>query len=153
KTRNINDTDRNLSSQSHIARKSGGNGSPNSKGHKQDTQEQTCPCRSAQASPAQTIAIGPIWRRHWKVQWEGLTVWLDVGDRNSFYCVLNEEAEVQERNKCRTAERELRAVFGKFPRGTRVALEASTHSGWISRLLEEIGLDVLVGQPRKMPQI
>lgn len=153
KTTNINDVNCNLDSQSQVAKNSARNGFCHSKGHEQETQEQTCCFRSVPPSPAQGTALGPIWRRHWKVQWEGLTVGLDVGDRNSFYCVLTEEAEVQERNKCRTTERELRAVFGKFPAGTRVALEASTHSGWISRLLEEIGLDVLVGQPRKMPQI
>jgi len=153
KTTNINDANCNLHSQSPIAKNSARNDFRQSKGHEQETQDQTCCCRSVPSSPAQGAALGPIWRRHWKVQWEGLTVGLDIGDRNSFYCVLNEEAEVQERKTCRTTEKELRAALGKFPAGTRVALEASTHSGWISRLLEEMGLDVLVGQPRKMPQI
>jgi transposase len=153
KTTNINKSNHNRSSQSQAAKKTAGDGPSKGKRRKGETQEQMRHCHSAQSSPAQTMAIPPVWRRHWKVQREGLTLGLDVGDRNSFYCVLNEEAEVEERNKCRTTEDELRAVFGKFPAGTRVALEASTHSAWISRLLEEIGLDVLVGQPRKMPQI
>jgi transposase len=126
---------------------------PAKRKEEREMDEQRHQCHSAEQSPASATAVSASWRRHWKVQREGLTLGLDIGDRNSFYCVLNGEAEVQERDKCRTTEKELRAVFGKFPAGTRVAMEASTHSGWISRLLEEMGLDVLVGQPRKMPQI
>ena len=35
----------------------------------------------------------------------------------------------------------------------RVALEAGTHSGWVSRLLEGLGHEVLVGNPRKLRAI
>ena len=149
--RNINNTNGNLDGDSHV-QESARKASPKSKKRTGETQESRC-CRSTQSSRAPAIELGAIWRRRWKVQWEGLTVGLDIGDRYSFYCVLNEQAEVHERGKCRTTEKDLRAVFSKFPAETRVALEASTQSGWISRLLEEIGLDVLVGQPRKMPQI
>jgi transposase len=35
----------------------------------------------------------------------------------------------------------------------RVAIEASTHSPWVSRLLSELGHEVLVGNPRKLRMI
>src|ERR1700731_5286936 len=41
-------------------------------------------------------------RRRWKVQRVGLTVGLDVGDKISHYCVVNEEAEGVERGKLKT---------------------------------------------------
>jgi hypothetical protein len=34
--------------------------------------------------------------------------------------------------------------------GATVALEAGTHSPWISRLLEQMGCSVYVGNPRKL---
>jgi len=46
-------------------------------------------------------------------------------------------------------ERELRAVFSGFS-PSLVAIEAGTHSPWISRLLGELGHEALVGNPRKL---
>src|ERR1035438_604007 len=36
---------------------------------------------------------------------------------------------------------------------TRVALEAGTHSGWISRLIESYGYEVIVASPREVRKI
>src|SRR5947207_4072334 len=91
--------------------------------------------------------------RRWKVQREGLTVGLDVGDKISHYCVLNEEAEVVERGKLKTTPAALQPWIEALPAGTRVVLETGTHSRWISRLMEQARQEVLVAQPRKMPQI
>jgi transposase len=44
----------------------------------------------------------------------------------------------------------LKRYFSKVAAGTPVALEAGTHSGWVSRLLEGLGLKVLVAQPRRV---
>lgn len=92
-------------------------------------------------------------RRRWKVQRVGLTVGLDVGDKISHYCVLNEEAEVVERGKLKTTPAALQPWLEALPAGTRVVLETGTHSSWISRLIEPAGHEALVAQPRKMPQI
>jgi transposase len=43
----------------------------------------------------------------------------------------------------------LKNRFSKMPRA-RIALEAGTHSAWVSRLLEECGHEVLVANPRKL---
>lgn len=80
------------------------------------------------------------------------TVGLDVGDRNSHYCVLDAESEWMEEGRIRTTEASLRKQFGDDVR-MRIALEAGTHSAWISRLLKELGHEVIVANPRKVPAI
>src|SRR5919206_3555958 len=72
-----------------------------------------------------------------------LTIGLDLGDRVSCYCVLDEEGEVIGRSQVVTEKQPLEVVFGKFP-PSLVALEVGTHSPWISRLLEELGHEVIV---------
>ena len=42
-----------------------------------------------------------------------------------------------------------RKVFGAMPR-SRIALEIGTHSPWVSRLLSELGHEVVVGNARKV---
>ena len=64
-----------------------------------------------------------------------LTMGLDLGDRNSWYCVLNEAGQIQLEQRVRTTAKTLREVFGAMPR-CRIALEIGTHSRWISRLQE-----------------
>ena len=68
-----------------------------------------------------------------------LTVGLDLGDRNSWYCVLDESGQIQLEQRVRTNAKGLREVFGAMPR-SRVPLEIGTHSPWISRLLGELGM-------------
>ena len=78
-----------------------------------------------------------------------LTIGLDLGDRNSWYCVLNEAGQIQLEQRIRTSAKTLQEVFGVMPRG-RVALETGTHSPWISRLLSELGHEVIVANARKV---
>src|SRR5499433_2210531 len=78
-----------------------------------------------------------------------LTIGLDLGDRNSWYCVLDEAGQIQLEQRVRTTEKALREVFGTMPR-SRVALEIGTHSPWISRLLRELGHEVIVANARKV---
>jgi hypothetical protein len=67
-----------------------------------------------------------------------LTIGLDLGDRNSCYCVLDEAGRIRLEQRVRTNARALPEVFGAMPR-SRIALEIGTHSPWISRLLSELG--------------
>jgi len=46
----------------------------------------------------------------------------------------------------------VRGYFEKLP-PCRIGMEAGTHSGWVSRILEELGHEVLVGHPRKLRMI
>jgi transposase len=74
---------------------------------------------------------------------------LDLGDRYSHYCVLTRDAELVEEGRLQSTEAVLGKQFGNEPR-MRVALEAGTHSPWVSRLLEGFGHEVLVANPRKI---
>ena len=78
-----------------------------------------------------------------------LTIGLDLGDRNSWYCVVDEAGQIQLEQRVGTKARALREVFGGMPR-SRVALETGTHSPWISRLLSELGHEVIVAHARKV---
>jgi len=63
-----------------------------------------------------------------------LTIGLDLGDRNSWYCALDEAGQIRLEQRVRTNVKALCEVFGALPR-SRIALEIGTHSPWISRLL------------------
>jgi len=78
-----------------------------------------------------------------------LTIGLDLGDRNSWYCVLDEAGQIQLEQRVRTSAKTLYEVFGAMPR-SRIALEIGTHSPWISRLLRELGHGVIVANARKV---
>lgn len=82
----------------------------------------------------------------------GMTVGLDLGDRYSHYCVLNEESEVVEEGRIQSTESAYRSHFEGEPR-LRIALECGTHSPWASRLLKNFGHQVIVANARKIPAI
>jgi len=81
-----------------------------------------------------------------------ITVGLDLGDRFSHYCMLNEEGEAIESGRIQSTEAALRRHFEAEPR-MRIALECGTHSPWISRLLEQWGHQVIVANARKIRAI
>ena len=78
-----------------------------------------------------------------------LTIGLDLGDRNSWYCVLDEAGRIQLEQRVHTTAKGLQEVFGGMP-GSRIALEIGTHSPWISRLLKQWGDEVIVANARKV---
>jgi len=78
-----------------------------------------------------------------------LTVGLDLGDRSSFYCVLDEAGDVLLEQKVSTTPKAIREIFGAMPR-SRIALETGTHSPWVSRLLSELGHEVIVAHARSV---
>ena len=78
-----------------------------------------------------------------------LTIGLDLGDRNSWYCVVDEAGQIRLEQRVRTSAKALQEVFGTMPR-SRIALEIGTHSPWISRLLSELGHEVIVANARKV---
>ena len=77
------------------------------------------------------------------------TVGLDLGDGWSWYCVLDEGGDVVFEHKLSTTPKALREVFGAMPH-SRVALETGTHSPWVSRLMKELGHEVIVAQASKV---
>ena len=78
-----------------------------------------------------------------------LTVGLDVGDRYVQVCVLDETGEVVEESRLPTKAAALERRFADCD-PLRMVLEAGTHSPWLSRLLQELGHEVLVANPRKL---
>ena len=80
------------------------------------------------------------------------TAGLDIGDRYCHYCLLNEDGEVMESGKIKTREKALREQFEGEQR-MRIAMECGTHSPWISRLLKELGHEVIVANARKIEAI
>ena len=81
-----------------------------------------------------------------------LTIGLDLGDRWSFYCVLNERGEVLREEKLPTTSEAMKRTFEKFP-ASRFVLETGTHSPWISRLLTELRHEVIVAHAQKVQLI
>ena len=79
-----------------------------------------------------------------------VTAGLDLGDKYSYLCLLDTDGgEVIEEGRVRTTPEALRRRFTS-ERPMRVAIEAGTHSPWVSRLLEECGHEVLVANARKL---
>jgi transposase len=81
-----------------------------------------------------------------------LTIGLDVGDKNSYFAVIDYVEDFVEEGEVRTTKKGLREVFERFP-GARVVLETGTHSAWISELLEDLGHEVIVANARKVVAI
>ncbi|MHC4831018.1 MAG: IS110 family RNA-guided transposase [Planctomycetota bacterium] len=77
---------------------------------------------------------------------------VDISDRKSHLAVIDERCEVVERTQLATTEVAFRRYF-ESRASTRVALEASTHSPWISRVLKDCGHEVIVANPRKLELI
>ena len=82
-------------------------------------------------------------------QEQKLTIGLDLGDRSSWYCVLDETGEVVLEQKLSTTPKAIKEGFGGMPR-SRIALETGTHSPWVSRLLSELGHEVIVAHARNV---
>lgn len=78
------------------------------------------------------------------------TIGMDLGDD---YCnwalMIQESDEIQEEGRVRTTEKALKQKFSRLE-PLRIAMEAGTHSPWISRLLTACGHEVIVGNPRKL---
>ena len=78
-----------------------------------------------------------------------LTIGLDLGDRSSWYCVVDEAGTVLLEQRVSTTPKAMREVFGGMPR-SRIALETGMHSPWVSRILTELGHEVIVAHARNV---
>ena len=78
-----------------------------------------------------------------------LTIGLDLGDRSSCYCVLDDSGRIMMEQKVSTTAKALQAALGAMPR-SRIALETGMHSPWISRLLSGLGHEVIVAHARNV---
>jgi transposase len=71
-----------------------------------------------------------------------LTIGVDVGDHISHYCILDETGNAILEQRVPTTPKGIQQVFGKISR-CRIALESGTHSPWLSRLLTQLGHEVI----------
>ena len=81
-----------------------------------------------------------------------MTIGVDLGDRESHYCILDEAGEVVSHGKVATTKTGFGSWLEKMP-GSRVALEVGTHSPWVSRLVSGMGHEVIVANPHKVKLI
>src|SRR6266446_5998484 len=81
-----------------------------------------------------------------------LTIGVDLGDRWSFYCVLDEAGKIILEQKVSTTPEAMKETVERIPRSL-MALETGTHSPWVSRLLKELGHEVLVAHAQKVELI
>ncbi len=80
------------------------------------------------------------------------TVGIDMGDKNHVVCVLDAKGNAVEQFEVANKADAIRKRFAKMS-PCLVAMEAGTHSAWVSRVLAEMGHEVLVGNPRKLRAI
>ena len=79
------------------------------------------------------------------------TIGIDLGDKVSRYCMVDQDGEVMEEGTFRNQTSSIEKHFGDRPR--RIALEAGAQSAWISRELKWLGHEVIVANPRELKWI
>ncbi len=81
-----------------------------------------------------------------------LTIGLDLGDKTTRYCILDEGANVVSEDQLSTSKEGLDSLFAKMP-ASRIALEVGTHSPWVSRHLASLGHEVIVANSHNVKLI
>jgi transposase len=77
-----------------------------------------------------------------------ITIGLDLSDRRHTYCVLDEAGKMAGEGSLGN-KREQLASMARSYHGATAVMEAGTHSPWVSRFLQKLGLRVIVANPRK----
>ena len=77
------------------------------------------------------------------------TIGVDLGDRSSLYCVLDEQGEAILERSVTTTRKGMDQAFGSMVR-CRLALEVGAHSPWVSRHLARLGHEVIVANERRV---
>src|SRR5215471_2416193 len=78
-----------------------------------------------------------------------LRIGLDLGDRSSHYCILDETGRILVESKTSTSPPAIKGVFGAMAH-SRIALETGMHSPWVSRVLSGLGHEVIVAHARNV---
>ncbi len=81
-----------------------------------------------------------------------MTIGIDLGDVWSHYCTLNQDGEVVGRGRFRTTPSGVEKWFTDLSRA-RIAMEAGTHSIWVSEQILELGHEVIVANVRELRAI
>jgi transposase len=81
-----------------------------------------------------------------------LTVGLDLGDKSSWMCVLDETATIVEEARIPTTPEAMRRRFSEMA-PARVALETGTSSRWVEEILKACGHEVIVANAVEVSQL
>lgn len=76
---------------------------------------------------------------------------IDLGDKRSQYCILDQDGEAVEEGSFRNQVSSLEKHFSGAP--CRIAMEAGSQSAWISRELKRLGHEVIVANARELKWI
>ncbi len=77
---------------------------------------------------------------------------IDLGDVWGHYCSIDQEGNVVEEGRVKMTRRAMSEHFADLPL-TRIAIEAGTHSLWVSEHLSEMGHEVFVANVRELRAI
>jgi transposase len=80
------------------------------------------------------------------------TIGMDLGDKYSRVCVLDEAGEIIEEGRVPTSDAGLMRKFRSLERH-RIVIETGTHSNWVHDLLVGMGHEVVVANARKVRAI
>jgi transposase len=75
---------------------------------------------------------------------------IDLGDRASHACLIDDVGLPVLRDRIRTTPESMRSFFAPFAAATNkpvIVMESGTHSRWVSELVTELGLEVVVANP------
>lgn len=86
------------------------------------------------------------------VTWSGSTVGVDLGDRSSRVCVLDELGEIAEEGRIPTTRTAFERRFSAL-RPSRVVIETGTHASWVHDVVAKAGHEVVVANARKVRAI
>lgn len=80
------------------------------------------------------------------------TIGMNISDKKHTICVLDSQAKIIKQFQISNTKGAIIKVCESYP-GSRVIIEIGTHSPWISRLLQEQGMQVIVANARKLKMI
>lgn len=78
-----------------------------------------------------------------------ITIGMDLGDKMSRYCALDQQGELLGEGSVATTKKALVEKFGRLGR-CRIAIEVGAHSPWVSRLLTALGHQAIVANARQV---
>jgi transposase len=88
-------------------------------------------------------------RRASNASQQPMTIGMDLGDKTSRYCALDQQGERIGEGSVATTKKALAEKFGGLGR-CRIAMEVGTHSPWVSRLLTALGHEAIVANARQV---
>jgi transposase len=83
---------------------------------------------------------------------ERVTIGMDLGNKTSRYRMLSNEGEILREEQVATTKAGMVEAFGSLGR-IRIAIEVGTHSPWVSRLLQSLGHETIVANPKQVKLI